>query len=54
MLMRALVLILALVVPEQFFEMIGVFFLLASFCSIPFISDPSMAEARAICDGLLG
>jgi hypothetical protein len=28
--------------------------LLASFCSIPFISDPSMAEARAICDGLLG
>jgi hypothetical protein len=54
MLMRGLVLILALVVPEQFFEMIGVFFLVASCCGIPFISDSSMAEARALRHGLLG
>jgi hypothetical protein len=39
-------------VPEQFFEMI-IFFLVASCCDIPFITDPSMTKARALRDDLL-
>jgi hypothetical protein len=39
-------------VPEQFFEMI-IFFLAASCCDIPFITDPSMTKARALRDDLL-